>query len=152
MNMAELPHPWGAYASYQDKLSKTSSVDDYAWGLESGLDSILACPSPAEAPGDEVIARTVASGARRSRYCKALIAKFAEAVMAPSPSDQGRIEARSDIQQLQRVLSIADFRMLVSVGQGVEQKLIAESEGVSAPALRTRIARARTFAITKLAA
>src|SRR5690606_17796859 len=102
------------------------SVDDYAWGLESGLDSILACPSSAEVSGDEALARTVANASRRSRYDKALIAKYMEAVVTPSPSGQGRIEARSDIQHLQRVLSIADFRVLVAVGQGVEQKLIAD--------------------------
>ena len=148
--MAELPHPWDAYASYQNKLSKRSSVDDFTWGLENGLDKILACPSLADAPREKALRRVIASGARRSRYRKALIAQSADEVL--TPSCEAGVEARSDIQHLQRVMCISDFRVLVAVGMGENQALIAEGEGVAAPALRARLARARALAVIKLAA
>lgn len=150
--MAELPHPWDAYASYQNKLSKRSLVDDFAWGLESGLDKILAYPSPADAPLDGTLVRTIASGARRHRYRKALIAKFVEAVEETPTPYEGGIEARSDIQHLQRVMCISDFRALVAVGLGENQALVAEGEGITASALRARLRRARSLAALEFAA
>ncbi|WP_105386501.1 hypothetical protein [Neorhizobium alkalisoli] len=151
--MADLPHPWDAYASYQEKLSKRSSVDDLAWGLESALDKILDNPSATDVTRSDVLARVVANGARRNRYDKVLIKKFVEpATESTTPSCEARIEVRSDIRHLQRVLSLSDFRMLLAVGAGEKQAAIAESEKIAAPALRARLARARALAIIKLAA
>lgn len=149
--MAEHPHPWDAYASYQNKLSKRSSVDDFTWGLENGLDTILDRPSLTDAPREEALALVIASGARRSRYRKALIAKSPDEVLTPSSCEAG-LEARSDIQHLQRVMCLSDFRVLVAVGLGENQALVAEGEGVAASALRARLSRARALAAIKLAA
>ena len=151
--MAELPHPWDAYASYQNKLSKKSSVDDFAWGLESGLNKILDDPSALDVAQGDVLPRVVANGARRNRYDKALIRKFVEpATESITPSCEASVEARSDIRHLQRVLTLSDFRTLLAVGTGEKKAAIAESEKISAPALRARLARARALAIIKLAA
>ena len=99
--MAELPHPWDAYASYQNKLSKRSSVDDFAWGLESGLNKILDDPSALDVAQGDVLARVVANGARRNRYDRALIRKFVEpATESMTPSCEASVEARSDILPL----------------------------------------------------
>lgn len=149
--MAELSHPWDAYASYQNKLSKRWSVDDFAWGLESGLDKIVTSSSPADAPRDEELVRVIASGARRHRYGTALIAKFV-ATVEGTPSYEGGLEARSDLRCLQRVASAPDFRVLVAVGLGENQALIADREGLAAPALRARLSRARAMASIRLAA
>lgn len=151
--MADLPHPWDKYASYQEKLSKRSSVDDFAWGLESVLGTILDDPSASDVARSDVLVRVIANGARRNRYDKALIRKFVEpATEVVTPSCEASAEARSDILHLQKVLTLSDFRMLLAVGAGEKQAAIAEREKIAAPALRARLARVRALAIVKLAA
>jgi len=128
--MAELPHPWDAYASAQAQLSTRTTVGDRSWGLEAALNRFVGSmpPDPAQ------LATVQASAERRARYGRALIVRNAAALNSEAPSAGAQMEARSDLIFLGRHLSAPDMATLLAVGLG---------HSASTEAARQRVARAR---------
>ena len=128
--MAELPHPWDAYASAQAQLSTRTAVGDRSWGLEAALNRLVVNMPP----GPDQLATVQASAERRARYGRALIARNAAALSGEAPSVDSQMEARSDLIFLGRHLFAPDMASLVGVGLG---------HSASSDAARQRLARAR---------
>ena len=128
--MAELPHPWDAYASVQAQLSTRTVVGDRSWGLEAALNRLIVSgpPDPAQ------LETMQASAERRARYGRALIARNFAALNNEAPSADAQMEARSDLIFLARHLSAPDMASLSAVGLG---------HPASTEAARQRVARAR---------
>lgn len=128
--MAELPHPWNAYASAQAQLSNRTAVGDRSWGLEAALNRLVVDtpPDPAQ------LATAQASAERRSRYGRALLARNANALNGEAQSVEAQMEARSDLTLLGRHLSAPDMASLLAVGLG---------HGTVTEAARQRLSRAR---------
>lgn len=112
--MAELPHPWDAYASAQAQLSNRTAVGDRSWGLEAALNRLVVNTAldPAQ------LATVQASAERRSRYGRALVGRNAAVMSGDAPSVEAQMEARSDLIFLGRHLSAPDMASLLAVGLG----------------------------------
>lgn len=103
--MADIPHEWRAYASKQAELDRRSSVDPNAWGIEAGLNGLLDGTSAAE-----MVDRTIASGARRSRYSNALLARHTR--IHTSFDGIAHLEARSVLRRIELSMSAARVMLL----------------------------------------
>ncbi|MBS0296409.1 MAG: hypothetical protein JSR45_08860 [Proteobacteria bacterium] len=128
--MAELPHPWDAYASAQAQLSNRTALGDRSWGLEAALNQLVVNMPPSL----DQLATVQASAERRTRYGRALIARNATPVSGDTQSVDSQIEARSDLIFLGRHLSARDMASLLVAGFG---------HAAASDAARQRLARAR---------
>lgn len=141
--MAEIPLLWRTYAAQQSNLSNRTCVDPISWGIEDGLNHLLV----AENVGDESanIDRIVASGARRHRYARSLLAKYI-IVRTEVHDDTNRLEARSHLAALKREMPVDKFGMLIELAAGSAPSHLAEKHEVPPTTLRTRISRSRELA------
>ena len=85
------------------------------------------------------------AGARRSRYSKALLAKFI-IIGADDGIELGRIQARSGLSNLRRSLPADQLDLLVAMAVGIEPAEIAMKSQVSIGCIRARVCRARQVA------
>ncbi len=141
--MAELPHPWGAYAHLQEP-SRRPRLDHRAWGYEAGLDLILASNPTAKNPSQEDIDRAVASGARLERYRARLRGLYLQDEEVGNPSTgMEAFEAQEALQHIQDSLASSDWTLLWKLAVGHEYAEIAQQRGVTAGSLRARVLRLR---------
>src|SRR5262245_53181460 len=104
-----LPPPWDAYLRLQTSLDDITAVNNHSWGIESGLDAILAgAAAPANLP------TIVASAGRRERHRARLRRTFSKA-LHPVVDQPAAIEARIALGQIQRLLPSADWQLISSV-------------------------------------
>ena len=91
--MAELPHPWDAYASVDSTSPARTAVGDRSWGFEAALNRLVISrpPDPAQ------LAMVQASAERGARYGRALVARNVAALNSEAPSADAQMEARSDL-------------------------------------------------------
>src|SRR3990172_12962263 len=123
--MADLPHPWDAYARRQEELSRKSLVDGQAWGLEAGLNLILASDPAVNPPSQVEIDRTVASAARLERYRAVLRAQYLEEEPVDLGSSLRIIEARQMLRLIKKSVPNPDWVLLCEVAAGHEYREIA---------------------------
>lgn len=128
--MAELPHPWDAYASAQAQLSNRSQVGDQSWGLEAALNRLVVDQPPA---ADHVVT-VQAAAERRARYSRSLVGRNASFLSGEAPPPEAQMEARSDLIFLGRHLAMPDMSALLAAGLG---------HAASSDVTRQRLARAR---------
>lgn len=141
--MADLPHPWGAYAYLQEQ-SRKSHVDDRAWGCEAGLNLILAADPAVNPPSQDDIDRAVASGARQERYRAQLRALYLRDEELAGPSaGLLTVETRQTLQLIKNSVANSDWALLCGVAAGHEYAEIAVRHRATASSLRTRVLRLR---------
>lgn len=129
-----LPPPWDAYLRLQTTLGDRTEVNSRSWGIEAGLDAILAGETaPANLP------TIVASAERRERHRTQLRRNFSRA-LRPLVDQPAAIEARIAIGQIQRLLPPADWQLISSLGTGMDYKSLAIS-GATPGGLRVRVMR-----------
>lgn len=151
--MTGLPHPWGIYALQQKKLASRSSLDDYSWGLEEGLDAI--CASPSEVTAADM-RRATATAARRERSRAWRYVQVTDFLEQPEelalPQSDGRrlLETRSDLQHLSCNLKAEELILLRAVAFGFDYEMIAGVLTISPEATRARVSRARRSATEAL--
>ncbi len=150
--MAEVPYDWAEYARCQQQLSTRAQIDDAAWGLEAGLNSILERKSASEEATETETIRTIATASRRNRYRTNLLKRHT-AYFADENNVSALLhyEARSDLAKLAFSLSFESYQLLISIGQREERCELAAKFGLSDAALRARISRARFDARKMLA-
>lgn len=141
--MAELPHPWGAYARLQE-LSRRPSLDDRAWGYEAGLDLILASNPAANRPFQNEIDRAVASGARLERYRTRLRGLYLHDPELANPgTGMEAFEAQEVLRHIQDNVAASDWALLWELAQGHEYAEMAQQRSITAGSLRVRVLRLR---------
>lgn len=136
--MSDLPHPWGAYSRLQAILARRFDVDDEAWGLEAGLNGLVA----GEIPTDHDAERAIESASRKARH-QANLRRIHLAVANASVDLESAIDARLRLRLAKSQVSPQDWGLLRAVGEGYEYSEVATASNVTAGALRARICRLR---------
>jgi hypothetical protein len=136
--MPEFRDRWGAYARLQEKLARRGRVDDRTWGLEAGLNRLLAAGLPAE----EDLHRTIRSESRKERHRTKLRRTY-----LTDEASTGMLEhvvaARRRLRGIESRFPANDWILLRAVGEGHTYEEIARIAKVSPGALRARVLRLR---------
>jgi hypothetical protein len=138
-----LPHPWGAYMRLQSELDSTTQVNGRAWGLESGLDAMLASITKGTvgAQAEEPLT-TISTVQRRERHRARLLRTY-QSELRPSVDQPENVEARVELAQLRRRLATSDWQLVTSLAMGMDYQSIAENIGATPGSLRIRVLRIR---------
>lgn len=144
--MSDLPHPWSAYSRLQSSLARRSYVDDEAWGLEAGLNGLVA----GEISSDHDAERTIESASRKARH-QATLRRIHVAVANASADPESAIDARLQLRSARSQVTARDWVLLRAVGEGYEYSELAIASRVTTGALRARICRLRRTLFERVA-
>jgi hypothetical protein len=132
-----LPHPWDAYLRLQSTLHKTTEMNDRSWGLEAGLEAILAAAAlPPNLP------TSIATAERRERH-RARLRRTYPSALWPVVDQPAATEARVELAQVRRLLQSADWKLISSVAVGMDYQSVGEEIGETPGNLRVRVLRIR---------
>jgi hypothetical protein len=140
----ELPDPWGAYMRLQFDLDAITQINSHNWGLEAGLDAILAAAAAARHSDTPAVDSSIniASASRRERH-HARLRRVYQSELAPTVDQPAVLEARVELAQVRRLLPPADWRLISTVAMGVDYQAIARNIGGTPGGLRIRALRIR---------
>jgi hypothetical protein len=136
--MSDLPTSWRVYARIQERLARRSYVDDHAWGLEEGLNGLVA----GEISTDQHADRAVESASRKERH-QGNLRRIHLAVANDSMSPESAIDARLRLRVARSQVTNRDWMLLRALGYGYEYSELAAASRMTAGALRARICRLR---------
>ena len=136
--MLKLLHPWSAYERLQEKLARRRHVDDHTWGLEAGLNRLLARDLPAA----EDVDRAVRSASRKERY-RIQLRRVHLAVEDRTGNPEDALISRCCLRLLLAQITPKEWALLRAVGEGYKYKEIAVVERVAPGTLRARVLRLR---------
>lgn len=155
--MAELPFPWNIYEEKQKKLLRSHRVNESTWGLERGLDTLLAAVAKDEV-GPEIerdFDRAVASRRWTERNRARLRRKYLQtppefdpipqhhpASFSPRPVEN-QLYARIRTSRMRENVSPREWQILLGAAAGHECQAIAGVCGGSAGSIRTALSRLR---------
>jgi hypothetical protein len=148
--MTELPHPWNLYAQLQSALSHSYCINNDNWGIEGGLDIILASPPGIPPPNDEDVARAISSK-RKREYRRSKLRRLHIRPDEDRPDPEQALLARSELRRVKSQVRASDWLLLRSVGLGHEYAEIARKIGSSAGAVRVRVLRLRKQLVVQAA-
>jgi hypothetical protein len=138
--MADVPHPWDAYARLQAELSQSRCVANRTWATEAGLNRILESDPEKNPPTHDEIDRAVASCERRERHrarLQLLYPDHTESACVP----EAMLDARQDLRFLRSQVRLDDWTLLCEVAIGREYEVIAVVRNTTANGLRRDLAR-----------
>jgi hypothetical protein len=137
-----LPSPWDAYMRLQSELDETTQVDNRSWGLEAGLDAVLAAAPGNVGAAVASLTTTIATAARRERH-RARLRRIHSGPLWPAVDQPEAIEARVRIEQIRRMLAPADWRLISAVAMGTDYRAMGRSFRATPSSLRVRVVRIR---------
>jgi hypothetical protein len=141
--MAVIPQKWRDYARLQSKLLKNTVVDDQSWGVEAGLNVMLAENDNTINQCTAHINRVARSAARLERY-RARSRRIFLAPFAQDTVDQeNQLSARSELKAIRTRVSLNDWSTLTKLAAGEDYASIAADAGTSKASLRTMVCRMR---------
>ena len=132
---------WDEYALTQKQLADGARVDDRAWGLEAGLNSLLWYRT--DLAEDGKLRRVIESGARGERRHSLIFRTVARPTDIIPPGLDSRLDARRRLFAMKAQVSESDWTLLQLLGEGHEYRDVAARQGASAAALRVRVHRLR---------
>ena len=135
-----LPDPWEAYLCLQSELDETNQVSNRSWGLEAGLDAILAV-TPSAPPAN--LPTAMATTERRERH-RARLRRTYQSALRPLVDQPTVVEARVDLEKVRRLLHATDWKLISSVAMGMDYQEIGRDIGATPSSLRIRVMRIRT--------
>jgi len=138
-----MSHPesvWGAYERLQADLARRDHVDDRAWGLEAGLNSLLTERTAAK--WEAVATQAAETESRKCRH-RARLRRLHLASEPVSVSADVALHARLNLSLLTPVLTRDQWILLLAVSEGYGYQELAGLFGVSVGALRVRVLRLR---------
>lgn len=139
--MADLPHPWAIYARLQNNLRRECQVGDRSWGIESGMNHILASVSGAP-PAEEDVSKVIATSRRRERHRGARRDPLLDDIVATAHPD-GALTARRELGDIRRQVGDSNWDLLAAVGMGSSYKDISSSTSLAPGLIRVKVARLR---------
>jgi hypothetical protein len=139
--MAEIPHPWRAYARLQQQVGQSIRADTRAWALEAGLDHLLGVPAGV-AEGDENVVRAVSTARRREAHRGGALRRHAEAWSGPR-HPEAAVHARLALEAIRSRLAGSEWDILCDLGAGRSYDEIAEARGGTPGGCRIRVLRLR---------
>lgn len=134
-----LPDPWEAYLRLQSELKATNQVNNRSWGLEAGLDAILAV-APFAPPAN--LPTGIATAERRERH-RARLRRTYQSALRPLVDQPAVVEARVDIGKIRQLLHASDWKLISSVAMGMDYQEIGKDIGATPSSLRIRVMRIR---------
>jgi len=135
--MEELPH-WCVYARLQSQLTTRSQIDDYAWGLEAGLNRLLSEKSSTE----DDVERAIHSESRRQRYRTALRRLYSSS-SNHACSPENAADARQRLRLIKGRVTAEEWTILRAVGTGLKHNEIAAEQRKAPGAIRVQLLRLR---------
>ena len=141
LTMAEVPHPWRAYARLQQQARRSRRTDARSWAFEAGLDYLLADSSRAD-EADEGVARTVSTARRREAHREGTLRRVAAEWNAPQHPETA-LHMRLTLEAIRSRLAGPDWDILCEVGVGRSYGEIADARGGSPGEYRIRVFRLR---------
>lgn len=140
--MADLPHPWSAYARLQAELSRGDLIDDQSWGMEAALNRILDSIQHNQPLQAEQIVRTAASASKRERY-RARLRLVHLASSDPPYHPEGALAARQELRVVYSNVSKREWTILREVAFGRDYAEVVSIMGGTQGGLRVRVLRLR---------
>ena len=132
-------HPeWDAYARLQEELARSTTINQHAWGLETGLHSTLSGAS-----GDDAD-RAVRSQRRRERHrarLRLIHIDGGDAVV--STVSVAALDARRALQRIRVQLGARNWFLIRSIAEGEDYRSLSALLGVAPGTLRARVRRLR---------
>ena len=150
--MSDSDYAWLRYADLQQRSEKIQKLNDYAWGIESGLNYLLngieTGTVPANSAGiDAALNRAIASGARLRRSHSLALKKWV--LPAESMSTNAAAEANIELARIGSAVKEADEKILFDAGFGYTDREIANRHASTPGAIRVRLSRLRLKLVTK---
>ena len=139
--MAEIPHPWRAYARLQQQARQSRRADARSWAFEAGLDYLLEDSGRAD-KGDEGVARAVSTARRREAHRDGTLRRVAVEWNNP-PHPEAALHARLTLETIRSRLTGPDWDILCEVGSGRSYDEIAAVRGGTPGGSRVRVLRLR---------
>ncbi|PZP44812.1 MAG: hypothetical protein DI601_11220 [Azospirillum brasilense] len=138
--MAEIPHPWRAYARLQQQAGRSRRADVRSWAVEAGLDHLLGAPVGA-AEADEDVARAISAVCRREVHRGRILRRHAGGNNHRHP--EAALHARLMLEAIRSRLTEPEWDILCDIGAGRSYDEIAEARGGTPGACRVRVLRLR---------
>ena len=138
--MTELDPPWTDYLHLQVRSRRRSRLDAKGWGLEAGLDHLLA----GQATGaDAAVAAEL--GAARELHRARLRSRYIDAHQVDDPTS--RLDDRDRLRRLLASVRGDDRTMLLATGLGHDSANVARLVARKATAVRQRVTRLRALLV-----
>ncbi len=141
--MAELPHPWSAYARLSRGLSSRCCIDDQSWGAEAALNQILTSLQQGQSPSLGDIGRMGATARRGERHRTRLRLVYLPASDDVAASPEEEFVAWDALDAISSQLSKRDWTILSAVSAGRDYGEVASLVGSTVGALRVKVLRMR---------
>lgn len=139
--MNELDVNWHEYARLQLQINRRRRVDATGWGVEAGLDHLLAQRGQGPQPTGAATA-AIERGKSRERHRARLRGWYFDPQQVDDPTDQ--LHDRIRLHRLIAGVGGDDWTMLLATGLGYDSTAVAALVLRKADAIRQRIARLRS--------
>lgn len=148
--MADLPHPWDAYAHLQTALLRSRSLNNQSWGIEAAMNRFLDSLQGKRPLTSDEIARAAASERRRERHRAHLrVVHLASSDVSPHPEEV--FAAKQELHVARSKVSERDWSALCQVAAGYTYADMAATTRETPGSLRVRVLRCRQRLAAKAA-
>lgn len=144
--MPNCNYAWRRYEELQKRALDSLHVNDYSWGIESALNSVLKAIETSTVESDpstldKAIDRSISSGARLQRSRSLTLKTW----MVPSESitTNGSAEANMELKRIGREAKDRDRKILMEAAYGYTDREIARRHSSTPGAIRVRLSRLR---------
>ncbi len=141
------PHLWAEYSLLQEKANRTK-LDPYAWALEEQLNHFLDAV-PNRLPGDaqaraKCLSNLVLHRTKKHSRRRRLLEQY-QHVRECSPEEIAlhRLHLGETTARLRSLASPVEWRILCSLADGNDYLTVANREGMTVTALKSRVCRCR---------
>lgn len=141
---------WDEYDALQKRARSNSHVGPVAWAIEDQLNTFLNLLSDASLPADSE-ARSkqftnLAINRQKKHRHRANLLEFFAATQTEVSAEKLILDKLIQAEQLARVrslISLQEWRILSKLAHDDDYKTVARDEGITLPALKTRVSRCR---------
>jgi len=158
--MAELPFPWDLYEEKQKQLMRSGRISSHTWGLETGLQKLLAGieagtvqPDTSRAQRDLETDISSASWSERNRTRLLRMYLLPLPELDPDPQRhpavffpvevERRLSDRIRLMEFRNRMTAAEWVLVVRVAAGFSCRELAQRTGTPAGGVRTKLSRLR---------
>jgi uncharacterized protein YerC len=151
MNVDLIPGDiWDEYGSLQKRSEQVITVAHNAWAIEDQLntflDSLINNSLPREVEKRRKQSTNLGINRQRKHLHRFRLLEFYATIQSEASVDKTSFDQVLQSEQLSIVRSVTtsdEWRVLLRLAREEDYKTIAEEEGVSIPALKTRVSRCR---------
>jgi hypothetical protein len=145
-----LEYPWDKYNSLQKRSRQIERLDPTAWAIEAQLNKILKSVAERSLPDnkealDKQMNNLAINRQKKHRNRSRILQEHAATAPTSSPAEPIITNLIQDGQlvQIRASTTTQELRILYSLAHDVDYKTVAQSEGLSVAALKTKVCRCR---------